>query len=937
VISTGNRISYGTKLTLVLFKLRFSMSPLDREEARDEPNASKSIEREGKGKSIEDKLPLDPVSMSKGYEITPNGSKRKRKDWRAFYSENGGARRRFLRSDMAKLLAETEARAAKGAGTRFNLAELEGKDWVKCGDDLQITNGNVGQINEKLNDESNEGDVALVTGKELTNMGQTKHLGNGKLGAGERKVGDFAAASGIEKSYFSSGKEVEKLLVTKDKEGMKLLDVTQLEGTDDDGHEEALEGNGKGDNEDQLAAHAVSDKIDDKNIQCETGKVDASCGNSKGTIEIENSQVKEEPADIEGKHMKTGDNQFNILKKAKNKLSAANKRTDVKVESDNMERRFTRSSAAKQKVNDENTPVTEGATVVQGQMEEESSGLDQIDTDDNELLKNIKLKTNKKPRSDWRKCSNVTDSDEDFNPARKKVRKKQAKVEPARDGSVSLGTKRESSMKRSKVKMEKQNPKEDFKVIKRDQQKRHTMESVESDSSGYQMERHRKKKEPKNEREDSSSSSDFLGSDEGTPAMKKRQGRSLGFKHKTGKANISKMIREKKKQALPLNSKNKEKVIKVESLSELNNKPRKIAKEIVSNMIKDLLKEHGWNIEMRPRNGRDYFDQVHVSPDGTTHWSITKAYYGFLQERESLRSQSMGKGKEVVDFTPIPEELLDLLKRTVCKERCDKQTNKLKGNKKHKGKWFAVKSKKIKKKIKKERVKSTNSDINDMDVGLKLNPGRNQKKKARLTLLARGSHKEGDTSGENDYVPYEWKRTVLSWMIDLDVVSENGKVKYIEPEKPDPLAEGKISRDGIQCDCCGKCFTVSGFGVHVGAKNGSSCLSNLFMEDAGFHFMQCLVQAWEKQWSISKPKGFFLSSEAEGVDQNDDTCGVCGDGGDLVCCDKCPSTFHLGCLGMEMLPSGDWHCPYCSCAFCMKLSSFPLLSCNQCNDKCKSY
>lgn len=903
------------------------MSTLDREEEPDESNASKSIEGEDKGKSTEDKLPLDPVSMLKRNGITPNGSKRKRKDWRAFASENGGARRRFLRSDMAKLLAEAEAGAAKGAGTCFQFTELESVNWVKCGDDLQIANGKVGRLNEKVNRESNECDVGLVTSKEVvTNVGETEHLGDGELGTGERKEGDDAA-SGIAESDFPSGKEVEQLIVTKEQEGMQLLDVTQPEVTNDGANEEKLEGKGKSGTEDEVTAHAVSDKIGNENIQREIGEVDASCENSKGAIKVENLKVEEGPADIQGEgtaeeeEMKTGDEQFNVLKKPKKKLLAANKRTPVKVESVNVERRITRSSAAKQKVNDENAPETEGATVVRGQMEEESSGLDQTDTDDNELLKNFKLKTNNKTRSDRRRSSDLTDSDEDFNPARKRVRKKQAKVEVDRDGSVSSGTKRESTMRRKKLKMDKQ----------------------DSDSSGYQMERLSKKKEPKMEREDSSSNSDFLGSDEATPALKKRRGRPPGSKHKTGKAIRSKMIEKKKnRQAQALGSENKVKVVKVESLSELDDKPRRIAKEIVSNMIKDLLKEHGWKIEMRPRHGRDYSDQVHVSPDGTTHWSITKAYYAFLQERESLQSQLKVKGKQVADFTPIPEELLDLLKRTVIKERCDaKKINKLKGKKKGNRKWLGVKSKEFKK-IKKEGEKSTSSGINEMGGGLssaskKLNPGRGRKKKARLTLLARGSHKEGDASGENDYVTYEWKRTVLSWMIDLDVVSENGKVKYIDPENPDSLAEGKISRDGIECDCCGKSFTVADFGVHAGVENGGSCLSYLFVEEVGLHFLQCLVRAWEKQCSISEPKGFFLSAEADGVDKNDDTCGVCGDGGDLVCCDKCPSTFHLGCLGMEMLPSGEWHCPYCSCAFCMKLSSFPLLSCNQCNDKCMPY
>lgn len=823
------------------------MSTFDREEGADEPNASKSIEGDDKGKSIDDKVPLDPVSMSKRNEITPNGSKRKRKDWRAFASENGGARRRVLRSDVARLHAETEARGGRNG---FKHAELEGMDWVKCGDDLQVAN-------EKVNKESS------VSGNKVTKIGETEHLGNGELGVGERKEGDDAA-NGVAGSDFPS--------------------------------EEELVGKRKGVTGDEVTACAVSDKSVNENIRREIAEVDASCENSKGAIKIETMNVEAGSTDLQrGKTVEA--EQFNVLKKAKKKLFSGKRSTPVQVESVTVERRITRSSAAKQMVNQENALEIEGAAIVEGQMEEESSGLDQTDTDDNKLLKNFKLKKSKKTRSDRRKSSDLTDSDEEFNPVRKRVRKKHANAEVGKDFSSASGT-------------------------KRNRQKKPEVESEEPDSSG--------------------SNSEFLVSDVVTSAMKKRQGRPPGSKHKTGKAKFGKMIKtKKKKQAGPLGAKNKEKVIKVESMSELDDKPRRVAKEIVRDMIKDLLKKHGWTIELRPRYGREYMDQVHVSPDGTTHWSITKAYYAFLRERESLQSPSKGKGKQVTDFTPISEELLDILKKTVCKERCDakKKKNKLKGKTKEKGKWrLGVKSKKIKKKgklkkkIKKEGEKSASSGINEM------NPKRGRKKKARLTLLARGSHKEGEASGENDYVPYEWKRTVVSWMIDLEVVSENGKIKYIDPNKPDPLAEGKIIRDGIECDCCAKTFTVSDFVVHAAvAENGTSCLSYLFVEEVGLNFLQCLVRAWEKQCSISEPKGFFSSAEADGVDQNDDTCGVCGDGGKLVCCDECPSTFHLTCLGMEMLPSGDWHCPYCSCSFCKKLSSSPLLSCTQCSDKCTCY
>ncbi|CAH2242042.1 jg25818, partial [Pararge aegeria aegeria] len=61
--------------------------------------------------------------------------------------------------------------------------------------------------------------------------------------------------------------------------------------------------------------------------------------------------------------------------------------------------------------------------------------------------------------------------------------------------------------------------------------------------------------------------------------------------------------------------------------------------------------------------------------------------------------------------------------------------------------------------------------------------------------------------------------------------------------------------------------------------------------------------------------------EAEGnQDQDDDDehqefCRLCKDGGELLCCDSCPSAYHRFCLNppLDEVPDGEWKCPRCSC------------------------
>ncbi|XP_011506236.1 PREDICTED: PHD finger protein 12 [Ceratosolen solmsi marchali] len=55
-----------------------------------------------------------------------------------------------------------------------------------------------------------------------------------------------------------------------------------------------------------------------------------------------------------------------------------------------------------------------------------------------------------------------------------------------------------------------------------------------------------------------------------------------------------------------------------------------------------------------------------------------------------------------------------------------------------------------------------------------------------------------------------------------------------------------------------------------------------------------------------------------GRGHNRDFCDACHDGGELICCDKCPASFHLQChnppLELSDIPNGEWICHACHCA-----------------------
>ncbi|XP_075884481.1 chromodomain-helicase-DNA-binding protein 3 isoform X5 [Nelusetta ayraudi] len=64
--------------------------------------------------------------------------------------------------------------------------------------------------------------------------------------------------------------------------------------------------------------------------------------------------------------------------------------------------------------------------------------------------------------------------------------------------------------------------------------------------------------------------------------------------------------------------------------------------------------------------------------------------------------------------------------------------------------------------------------------------------------------------------------------------------------------------------------------------------------------------------------GVGVATGAAAEEEDDDHmefCRVCKDGGELLCCDTCTSSYHIHCLNPPLpeIPNGEWLCPRCTC------------------------
>ncbi|XP_043698064.1 uncharacterized protein LOC122648851 [Telopea speciosissima] len=402
-------------------------------------------------------------------------------------------------------------------------------------------------------------------------------------------------------------------------------------------------------------------------------------------------------------------------------------------------------------------------------------------------------------------------------------------------------------------------------------------------------------------------------------------------------------------------------------------------KQVLRNHIRDMLVSAGWNIDFRPRKNRDYLDSVYISPAGTAYWSVVNAYEALKKEYEENCGSKSSQSNFL--FTPIPAEELSKLTRQTRRKIEKEMKKKLKNNKGSKSVKETTQKKSAKNKhiiestgrskdgetrssLIKQKSTQSSKEVDDAEtlvdeesnssaISRKGIPkpvrvqrpsfashahmlqGKKNEKQSRFALLVRRSNTGINPDGD-DFIPYSGKRTVLSWLIDSGTIPLSGKVQYRNRRRTKVMLEGWVTRDGIHCGCCSKILTVSKFEIHAGSKLRQP-FQNILLE-TGISLFQCQLDAWNRQ-EDSERRGFHFV-DFDGDDPNDDTCGICGDGGDLICCDGCPSTFHQSCLGIQMLPAGDWHCPNCSCKFCGGVGGgtaqedpVKLLKCSLCEKK----
>ncbi|OMO70783.1 Zinc finger, PHD-type [Corchorus olitorius] len=362
----------------------------------------------------------------------------------------------------------------------------------------------------------------------------------------------------------------------------------------------------------------------------------------------------------------------------------------------------------------------------------------------------------------------------------------------------------------------------------------------------------------------------------------------------------------------------------------------------ISANAKSHLLSEGWTFWYKSKKGRE--ELRYQSPGGKDYISLKTACKAYIdgsdqhqqtRKRKVLHRQTEQEGGDDEKFHPQSENKKPQPNPKkpikICREKADadeKYQPPPSENKQPKSK-----PKKPPLKIPREKTKEDDEEYLPPSKRKKLKPKPQKIYRENRVLAAEKRVREGPVSNSSHRQP----RTILTWLLDNNVVPVLAKVFYRGMQgNPNPLKKGRITRDGIQCDCCLSVFGLSAFEIHAGSGKHRPA-ANIILDDGGGRSLTEL----QKEVQVSKIKSSKVESPKSvkqhnlfQEDEADSVCSVCRDGGELVCCDGCPSAFHVNCLGLDQVPDGDWFCPSCSCGVCGTSENHSaLVSCEQCELK----
>ncbi|CAI9755339.1 unnamed protein product [Fraxinus pennsylvanica] len=176
------------------------------------------------------------------------------------------------------------------------------------------------------------------------------------------------------------------------------------------------------------------------------------------------------------------------------------------------------------------------------------------------------------------------------------------------------------------------------------------------------------------------------------------------------------------------------------------------------------------------------------------------------------------------------------------------------------------------------------------------------------------------------------KATVFSWLIDTNIIQENAEVFSVDDISKQMKNKGIIKREGILCPCCDNIFAAAAFHIH-GGRNCEKPYESIFLAKKQQSLFNCMIEAWNRPDESQRHKFNIIKAKSNAVDLYDDACMICADGGNLICCEECYSTYHQVCID-------HWECRRSKESGeidlnlnCTPVAPFCLESCKEVHDK----